>query len=153
MDSLGRTGFATGSVLVIIAMLFALPLVSQGSEPSASGRFEVYCDGIGIFLTKIEGPPTYRKLVLFSRIDFPPGTLGGRLLGQGKWSDISVLQDGCIPDGKCDSVANGRVWIDAPDTSPDHISGKYEISFNGSLLKGRFHAKRRDRKSPLRLCM
>ncbi len=124
----------------------ALPSVA-----TATGHFEVYCDGVGIFLAKIDSAAS-GKLVLFSLL----GTIGGRYLGQGKWSDIYVFRDGCVPDGKCESIANGRVWIDTTDkqdAQPKHISGKYEINLNGKHLEGAFLAKRHVRKRPLRLCM
>src|SRR5580704_9968368 len=93
------------------------------------------------FLPKIHGAPATGKLVLFSRMEFPPGTLGGRYFGQGEWSDVYVYRDGCVPDGKCDSIAVGKVWIDASDTGdapPKRISGKYEIDLNGKHLEGPF---------------
>jgi len=153
MHSLGRIGFATAYAFLGLIVLFVAPL--PASVPAATGDFEVYCDGVGIFLAKIDGAPASRKLVLFSYVDFPPGTMGDRYFGQGKWSDIAVLPDGCVPDGKCESVAHGRVWIDGDvqDTPPKHISGKYEIKLNGKLLEGTFTAKRHNRKRPLRLCM
>jgi hypothetical protein len=154
MHNLSGTGFAITYVRLILIVLFVPLLLPQASAATATGHFEVYCDGVGIFLAKIDGAPG--KLVLFSGMSFPPGTFGGRSFGQGKWSDIYVLRDGCVPDGKCESIADGRVWIDAPspqDTPPRHISGKYEINFNGKLIEGNFLARRRHRKSPLRLCM
>jgi hypothetical protein len=126
---------------------------------TASGYFEVYCDGVGIFLAEIHGAPAPEKLVLFSRMSFPPGTMGGRSIGQGKWSDVYVFRDGCVPDGKCDSIAVGKVWIvasDMPDTgdaSPKRIFGRYEIDLNGKHLEGAFVAKRHISKHPLRLCV
>jgi len=92
-------------------------------------------------------------------MDFPPGTIGGRYFGQGMWSDVYVFRDGCVPDGKCDSIADGKLWVDAsdmPDTGDKpskRISGKYEIDLNGKHLEGRFVAKRHVSKHPLRLCM
>ena len=62
--------------------------------------------------------------------------------GQGKWSDVSVFADGCVPDGKCQSIAHGRVWIDGLDNLPKHISGKYEIKLNRKLIKGIFPRKK-----------
>jgi hypothetical protein len=126
---------------------------------TATGQFEVYCDGVGIFLAKIDGAPSPGKLVLFSQKSFPPGTMGGRYFGQGKWSEVYVFRDGCVPDGKCESIADGKLWIDAPDmadtgdTPPKRISGKYEINLNGKNLKGHFVTKRHISKHPLRLCM
>jgi hypothetical protein len=119
----------------------------------------VYCDGVGIFLAKIDGAPAPQKLVLFSYVDFPPGTIGGRYFGQGKWSDVYVYRDGCVPDGKCESIARGKVWIDDWDTSetggmpPKRISGKYEIDLSGKQLKGSFVARERSSKHTRRLCM
>jgi len=70
-----------------------------------------------------------------------------------------VYRDGCVPDGKCESIARGKVWIDAWDSSdtggmpPKRISGKYEIDLSGKYLEGRFVAKEHSSKHPLRLCM
>jgi hypothetical protein len=150
MHSLSRSGFARVHVFVGLIVFFVPAVPTRASAPSASGRFEVYCDGVGLFLAKIDGAPASGKLVLFSPVG---GTFGGEYIGQGKWSAIYVFRDGCLPDGKCDRIANGRVWIDAPDARPKHISGKYEIQLNGKLLEGTFLAKRRVRKPPLRLCM
>jgi hypothetical protein len=156
MHNRGRVSSATLCVFLALMSLFMPPLLPLATAATATGRFEVYCDGVGIFLTKIDGAPAQGKLVLFSRVDFPPGTMGDRYFGQGRWSDIFILPDGCVPDGKCESIAGGRVWIDAPDgqdTPPQQISGKYEINFNGKLLKGTFLSRKRIRKRPLRLCM
>jgi hypothetical protein len=90
-------------------LLFLLALPAPASVATATGRFEVYCDGVEIFLAKIDGTPAPGKLVLFSLMGFPPGTLGGRIYGQGKWSNVYVFRDGCVPDGKCDSIASGKV--------------------------------------------
>jgi len=143
----------SGVCLLGLIALSVPPLLTPASVPRATGHFEVYCDGVGIFLAKVDGAPTSGKLVLFSYMGFPSGTFGGEYIGQGKWSAVSVIDDGCVPDGKCPNIADGRVWIDALDTPPKHISGKYEIKLNGKLLEGTFLAKRRDRKHPLRLCM
>lgn len=124
--------------------------------PVATGNFEVYCDGVGIYLAKIDGAPWPGKLVLFSEVSFPPGTLGGGHFGQGQWSHIAVFRDGCVPDGKCDSIADGRVWIDGQDIQdapPKHISGKYDIHLKGKYLQGTFLAKRQVREPALRFCM
>ena len=149
MHNLRRTGFATACVFLSIIVLFVPPLPTLASENTAAGHFEVYCDGVGLFLAKIGGVPS-GKLVLFSELGH---TFDGEYVGQTKWSDIYVFRDGCLPDGKCDSIADGKVWIDTRDARPKHISGKYEIKLNGKLLKGSFFAKKRDRKPPLRLCM
>jgi hypothetical protein len=101
----------------LVVVLLASVLVLPASALTATGQYEVYCDGVGIFLAKIDDVPTPGKLVLFSYLSFPSGTEGGRYLGQGKWSDAFVYRDGCVPDGKCESIAHGKVWIDAWDKS------------------------------------
>ena len=153
MHNLGRIGFAAAHIFLALIVLFVPPLLTPSSVPRASAHFEEYCDGVGIFLAKVAGAPASGKLVFFSYMGFPGGTFGGEYIGQGKWSDVSVFADGCFPDGKCQSIAHGRVWIDARETPPKHISGKYEITLNGKLVEGTFLAKRRDRKHPLRICM
>jgi hypothetical protein len=153
MRNLGRITFALAYVFVGLIALLVSPSLTPASVPRASGHFEEYCDGVGIFLVKVDGAPVSGKLVFFSYLGFPGGTFGGEYIGQGKWSDVSVFADGCVPDGKCQSIAHGRVWIDALETPPKHISGRYEIELNGKLIGGAFLAKRHNRKHPLRLCM
>src|ERR1039458_5355143 len=104
MHNLRRIGFAGAYVFFGLVVLFQ-PLPTLASASSATGHFEVYCDGVGLFLTKIEGAPASRKLVLFSQLR----TFGGKYVGQGKWSDVYVYRDGCLPDGKCENIADGKV--------------------------------------------
>ena len=153
MCNLVKISFALAYVFLSLIVLLAPPLLTPASIPRASGHFEEYCDGVGIFLAKVDGAPDSEKLVFFSYMSFPGGTFGGEYIGQGKWSDVSVFADGCVPGGKCQSIAHGRVWIDALDTPPKHISGEYEIKLNGKLIEGTFLAKRHNRKHPPRLCM
>src|SRR5262249_20447082 len=145
----------------LVLLLWPILSSSQSATPTAQaiGRFEVYCDGVGVSLEKVDGAPEPRKLVLFSSVSFPPGTMGGAILGQGMWKTVSVLKGGRLPDGKCKSVGEGRIWIDTWDMSesgdkaPRHISGKYEIELNGKQLQGPFIARIHNRKKPIRLCM
>lgn len=145
-------------VFLSIPLLLQSALLLPTSAAAATDHFEIYCDGVGIFLTKIDGAPAPGKFVLFSYMSFPPGTNGGRYLGQGKWSDVAVYRDWCLPDDNCVEVARGKVWIDAWDTpetsrtSPKRISGKYEIDLDGKHLEGRFVAKQHP-KHPERFCM
>jgi hypothetical protein len=135
-------------------MLFVSPLLSPASV--ATGHYVLYCDAVGISLAKIDGAPVPGKFVLFFEVSFPPGTVGGQIMGRGEWSHVYVLRDGCVPAYRCESIAEGKVWIDAPDTQhlpPKHISGKYEIDLNGKHLEGTFLAKRKSEERPLRLCM
>jgi len=147
-----RVGFSAASVFLSLIVFFVPLSPAPASAPAATGHFEVYCDGVGLFLAKIGAAPASGKLVLFS---FMGSTFGGRYVGEGKWHDVHVFHEECFlsPNGKCESIADGRVWIDALDTPPRHISGKYEIKLNDKLLEGTFFLKRRDRKRPLRLCM
>ena len=111
------------------------------------------------FPRNVDGAPAPGKLVLFSYLDFPAGTVGGRYLRQGHWSDLIVYGGGCVPDGKCESIAHGKIWIDEWNTSntaephPKHISGKYEIDISGKQLKGSFVADERTRRITRRLCV
>ena len=137
-----------------LILLSVQPPLAPG--PPSSGHFEVYCDGVGIFLNQIDSAPAPEKLVLFSQVAFPPGTDGGLLLGQGNWSETYVFPDGCVPDGKCKSIGKGKIWIntwDPDDAPPKHLSGKYELKLNGKHLEGSFLVERHDRKHPVRLCM
>ena len=147
--------------LCLIALVLpALPLSAFASN--AKGHFEAYCDGVGIFLAKIDGAPAPGKLVLFSYIGCPPSTLGGRYLRRGMWSNVSVFRNGCIPDGKCESIGDGKVWIDGRDRAdskeapPKLISGKYEIDLKGRHLEGGFvveqHRTKRGWKHVVRVC-
>ena len=149
--------------IVLFLIVTSLPdLLLPASGGNATGRFEVYCDGVGFFLAKIADAPAPGRLVLFSYLifgGFGGGTYGGRHIGQGTWRKVSVMRDGCVPDGRCESIAYGRVWVDAWDTTgaedkaPNVISGRYEFVLNGKHLEGRFVAKRLHRKHPLRICM
>ena len=132
--------------------LFAAPV------RDATGHYEIYCDGVGFFLGDIEGAPAPRKLLLFSYLGFPGGTFAGRYIGEGKWSNVTVYRDGCLPDGKCEEIAKGKIWVDewdkaASDRAPKHISGKYEIELNGEHLEGKFAANQHTSKHPVRICI
>jgi hypothetical protein len=147
---LSRIGSATAYALVSLGVLFVPASPTLASAPTATGHFEVYCDGVGLFLAKIDGAPDSGKLVLFAYLS---NTFGGEYIGQRKWRDVQVFRDGCIPGGKCESIANGRVWIEELDVPPKHISGNYEIRLKGDLLQGTFLAKKRVRRPSPRLCM
>ena len=146
-------------IRLCLILLYLPSLALPAFAANATGHFEVYCDGVGIFLAKIEGAPAPRKLVLFSYIGCPPSTLGGHYLRRGLWSNVSVFRNGCVPDGKCESITDGKVWIDGRDSPnmkeapPTLISGKYEINLKGKHLEGIFVVKQYHRRHPLRLCM
>ena len=70
MRNLGRTGVAAASVFLGLIVLFVPPLLTPASVPKATGHFEEYCDGVGIFLAKVDGAPASGKLVFFSYLGF-----------------------------------------------------------------------------------
>jgi hypothetical protein len=65
MHNLSRMGFATAYVFLSLIVLFVPPLLPLASAATATGHFEVYCDGVGLFLAKIDGVPASEKLVCF----------------------------------------------------------------------------------------
>ena len=132
----------------VVLLLAVFPGAS--STHNATGRFEVYCDGVGFFLAKVDGAPAPGKLFLFLYTGFP----GTPYVPKETWQDVYVYRDGCIADGKCEVLAHGKVWLDdVPMPDARRVSGKYEIELNGQHLRGQFVAKRHDHKNPLRLCM
>ena len=141
-------------VAVILMSVLALPAPAV----TATGQYEVYCDGVGVFLDKVDSVPASGRLVLFYRVPFPPGTFAS-YIGQGKWRDVYVFPKGCVPDGKCESIAIGKVRIDqwdaeeTEDRPPKRISGKYEIDLNGKHLEGQFIAAKSRRTHAERVCM
>jgi len=128
MHNLGTIGFAAAYVFVGLIVLFVPPLLTTASVPRATGHFEEYRDGVGIFLAKVDGAPPPGKLVFFAYMAFPGGS--SNILGQGKWSVVSVFGYGCVPDGKCQSIADGRVWIDALDAPPRHNTSQASMKSN-----------------------
>ena len=102
MYNLSRTRCAAAYVFLSLIVLF-VPSPTLAPENAATGHFEVYCDGVGLFLAKIDGAPASGKFVLF----FEWGsTFGGDYVGQRKWSNAYVFRDGCLLDGKCESIAD-----------------------------------------------
>jgi hypothetical protein len=132
----------------VVLSLVILPTAS--SSQNATGHFEVYCDGVGFFLAKVDGAPAPGKLFLFLYTGFP----GTPYVPKETWQDVYVYRDGCIADGKCEVLAHGKVWLDdVPMPDARRVSGKYEIELNGQHFRGQFAAKRHDYKHPPRLCM
>jgi hypothetical protein len=81
------------------------------------------------------------------------------ILGNRSTLGWTILAESSARTEVIESIAHGKVWIDAWDTSdtggvpPKRISGKYEIDLNGKHLQGSFVAKEHSRERPLRLCM
>lgn len=131
------------------ALLFFVVSTATSAQ-DASGRFEVYCDGIGFFLARIDGAPAPGKLLLFLYTGFPASPYW---TPKEEWKDVAVFRDGCAADGKCEVFARGDVWLDNEITREGkRVSGKYKIELNGRHLQGQFATKLHLYKDPPRIC-
>jgi hypothetical protein len=135
------------SLSAVVLLLAVLPTASSTAD--ASGRFEVYCDGVGFFLLKVDGAPVPGKLFLFLYTSFP----GIPYVPKETWKDVAVYRNECFSDSKCEVLAHGKIWLDEAMPDARRVSGKYEIELNGQHLRGQFAAKRRQSKHPSRICM
>jgi len=143
-------GFARIRVYLSTAVLLlaAFPMATPAQD--ASGHFEVYCDGVGFFLAKVDGAPAPGKLLLFLYTGFPPGFIS---VPKEVWTDAYVYRNGCVADGKCEVFASGKVWLDDELTkNTRRVSGKYEIERGGQRFRGSFAAKERYNRHPVRIC-
>jgi hypothetical protein len=144
--------FARIRVCLSTAVLLLAVFQTAKSAQNASGHFEVYCDGFGFFLEKVDGAPVPGKVLLFLYTGFPGVQYAYESMQN--WSDVIVYRNGCIADGGCEILARGKVRLDNEATvDARRVSGKYEIEFNGKHLSGQFAAKRRGYKHPPRICM
>lgn len=141
--------FARIHVYLISAVLPVAIFPAASSAQNATGRFEMYCDGVGFFLSKIDDTPAPGKLLLFLYTGFP----GIPYVPKEEWKDVSVYRYGCVADGKCAILTRGKLWLDDEATrDARRVSGKYEIELNGQHLRGLFTAKRRGYSHPPRFC-
>jgi hypothetical protein len=142
----------------IAASLLIVALLLQASLPPLSaadsnGRFEWYCDGLGFFLAGINGASEPKEFALFLGLDFPR-----RPLPTEEWQDVSIFPKGCVLDGRCKSIGNGKVWLEkrswleAENMLAKRIYGKYKLDVNGKHLEGTFTARMRTRPSAYRVC-
>ena len=147
---MGVYHFSRIAACIRTALLVLAIALLAASAQGATGHFEVYCDGVGFFLAKVDRAPAPRKLLLFLRTDFP----GIPYVPKEEWKDVFVYRDGCAADGKCEVLAHGRVRLDN-EITPDgrSVSGRYEIELKGQQLDGHFAAERRFYKHPPRICM
>jgi hypothetical protein len=133
---------------IAVVLLAVFPTATPARD--ATGHFEMYCDGVGLFLAKVDGAPTPGKPLLFlytgsPRIPHVP---------RETWRDVSVYRNGCIADGKCEVFARGKVWLaDEATRDAKRISGKYEIELRGQHLNGQFVAEQRNYRQTPRICM
>jgi hypothetical protein len=65
-----------------VPLLAFFPTASSGQN--ATGHFEVYCDGVGFFLAKVDGAPAPGKLFLFLYTGFP----GIPYVPKETWKDV-----------------------------------------------------------------
>jgi hypothetical protein len=133
------------SAFLLLIAVFPIAAPAQNS----TGRFEVYCNGVGIFLAKVDGAPAPRKVLLFLYTGFP----GIPYVPKEEWKEVSVYRNGCRADGACDVLTRGKVRLDT-EITPDgrRVSGKYEIEFSGQHLHGQFAAERRNYRHPPWIC-
>jgi hypothetical protein len=128
-------------------LLFIAPTATPAQV--ATGHFEVYCDGIGLFMANVDGTPAPEKLLLFLYTGFP----GIPYVPKEEWKDVYVYRNGCAADGKCEVLAHGRIRLDNEITRDGRrVSGEYEIELSGQHLRGQFAAQRRSYKHPPRIC-
>ena len=137
----------------VIASLAAALLLAvsapAASAQNATGRFEVYCDGLGFFLKNVDGAPAPGKLYVFSRTGHP----GVDWVPKETWTDVFVFRGGCSPRGGCGILATGKFWLDSEAGSEaKRISGKYDIDLDGRHLLGQFQARLHRYRNPPRLC-
>jgi len=97
MHNLGRIGFAAAYVFLGLIALFVPPLLTPASVPRATGHFEEYCDGIGIFLAKIDGAPASGKLVFFRTWVFRGAHSGASISDKGNGPTYLSLVTGAFP--------------------------------------------------------
>jgi len=76
----------------VVLLLAVFPTASSGQN--ATGHFEMYCDGVGFFLAKVDGAPAPGKLFLFLYTGFP----GIPYVPKETWKDVYVYRNGCIAD-------------------------------------------------------
>ncbi len=102
------------------AVLLTLVVAGVTSARDAAGRFEVYCDGVGFFMTKVDRAPQPRKLFVFLYTDIP----GVPYVSKGEWKEVNVYRHGCVADGKCDVLAHGQIRL-TNELTPDsrHVLG------------------------------
>src|SRR5215469_8375789 len=122
------------------AVLLLVAVANGHSGDDVTGGFEVYCDGVGFFLAKVDGAPAPRKLFLFLYTGFR----GVPLVPKQERKDVNVYRNGCTADGKCEALTHGKIRLDN-DFGPDarRVSEGYEIEFSGQHLKGTFTAELR----------
>jgi hypothetical protein len=131
------------------AVLLLVVVANSHSSEDATGRFEVYCDGVGFLLAKVDGAPAPGKLLLFLYAGFPSVPYVARE----EWKDVNVYRNGCVADGTCEVLTHGRIKLDN-EITPDarRVSGRYEFEFSGQHLRGTFTVERGRYKHPPRIC-
>ncbi len=115
-------------MLCSAVLLVIVPTVA--SAKNATGRFEVYCDGVGFFLANVDGAPAPGKLLLFLRTDFIPDVT------KEERKNVFIYPDGCVPDGKCKALTQGRIRFDNEFTRDSRrVAGTYEIELSGQNIR------------------
>jgi hypothetical protein len=124
---------------LILIVLFLQIAPSPLPAADANGRYERYCDGWFFYLSNVDGLPASEKLVLFLRMNCPPCAV---YTPEEVWW-TNVFAQRCSADGKCkdEDATSSRIWLDKGASEGKRISGKFEVDFDGQLLKGQFVTK------------
>jgi hypothetical protein len=133
---------------IAVLLLVILPTTSWARD--ATGHFEVYCNGKGFFLERVDGARAPGKLVLY----LPTPSLGIPfvLVPKEEWLDVHVYGDGCTLDGKCELLANGKIELSKISSDERRVSGRYELELGGKHLHGQFAVAVRRHKGPPEIC-
>lgn len=135
-----------------LAVLLLVAVPSAKSAGDATGHFEMYCDGVGFFLAKVDGAPKPGKLFLF----FHTGFGGFSYVPANAWENVAIYRDGYTAALHCPVLARGRIQVDNEippyGQGVTRVSGKYDFELSGQHLQGRFAAKQRVNKHPPRIC-
>lgn len=71
-----------GCLSTAVPVLLLVVVPGGTFAQAATGRFEIYCDGAGFFLEKVDGAPAPRKLLLFLYTGFPVSRMCQRKSGK-----------------------------------------------------------------------
>jgi hypothetical protein len=129
---------ATDALKTVITLLFVLqlcPSVMLAAKP-ASGRYTPHCQGAFFFLTKVDGLGSQQTLNLYS---FARGLSFTWQAAQEAWEDVTAER--CTASGSCEQATRAKIWLDRSNPSDKQVSGKYDVTFQGQHLEGKFRVK------------
>ena len=136
------------AICVGLAILLPVMVPTTASARGATGHFEVYCNGIGFFLERVDGAPAPGKLVLY----LPTHPSGILFVPKEELIDVHVYAGGCALDGKCEVLANGTIELNKIAPDEGRVSGRYEMELGGKRLLGQFAVEQRRHKGRPEIC-